>query len=185
MNKNFNIIISGVGGHGIITLIKIIDEAAFIDGYDVKSSELHGLAQRGGSVLAHIKFGKKIYSPLVSDGSADLVIATELMEGLRTLKFLNSKTQFLVNKNLLPFIGGLSEEKIMQQLPKKNIQIVEASKICIEKFGKEAVSTIYLLGLVIRNNLIPLKQESVLKAIEKIVPDKYLDLNIKAFNSHD
>jgi len=77
-NKTFNIIISGVGGQGVITLLSLIDEASFIEGYDVKSSELHGLSQRGGSVEAHIRFGKKVYSPLISLGSADLVISLEM-----------------------------------------------------------------------------------------------------------
>ena len=73
--KPFNIVIAGTGGQGIITLISIINEAIFIDGYDIKSSELHGLSQRGGGVEAFIRFGKKVYSPLFSFGKADLVLS--------------------------------------------------------------------------------------------------------------
>lgn len=186
MNKNFNLIITGVGGQGLITLLQIIDEAAFFEGYDVKSSELHGLSQRGGSVLAHIRFGKKIYSPLIERGGADLIISLELLEGLRESVFANQKTNILINKNMMPFLGGLPEEEILEKLPKENLYLVPASQICREKLSKEVVSSIYLLGCAVFKNLIPLKEESVVKAIEKIIPEKYRDLNIKAFKlAHD
>ena len=75
MKNNFNIIISGIGGQGIITLTRILAEAALLQGLDVKTSELHGLSQRGGSVETHIRFGRNIFSPLVRQGSADLIIS--------------------------------------------------------------------------------------------------------------
>lgn len=184
INKNFNLIITGVGGQGIITLLSLIDEAAFIEGYDIKSSELHGLSQRGGSVLAHIRFGKKVYSPLVEQGQADLIIGLELLEGLRALSFSNKETNVLINKYSLPILGGLPMEKIIKRLEEntnKKLHLIPASDICKEKLGKEVVSTIYLLGYAVYKNLIPLKEESVLKAIENIIPKKYQELNIKAF----
>ena len=115
-NKNFNIIITGVGGQGIVTLLQVIDEAAFIEGYDVKSSELHGLSQRGGSVEAHIRFGKKVFSPMVSDGGADLIIALEALEGLRESVKAGKQTKILINEYFLPFIGSVSKEEIIKQL---------------------------------------------------------------------
>ncbi|MEK7658417.1 MAG: indolepyruvate oxidoreductase subunit beta [Patescibacteria group bacterium] len=194
-NKNFNLIISGVGGQGLITLLKIITESALIDGHDVKSSELHGLSQRGGSVLAHIRFGAKIYSPMVSEGKADLIMSLELLEGLRYLGFGNKETNVLINRYSLPVLGGLKEEEILKSLsrlqgnrgsttssgPDKNLYLVEASKICKEKLQKEVISALYLLGYAVYKKLIPLKEESVLKAIEKLIPEKYLELNKKAF----
>lgn len=184
INKTFNIIIKGVGGQGIITLLSIIDEAAFIDGYDIKSSELHGLSQRGGSVEAHIRFGKKIYSPLVSSGQADLIIGLEILEGLRGFSQANNETKFLINEYSLPFLKSLKKEEISEKLkiiPKNNLYLVPASEICKKEFNNEVVSGIYLLGYAIYKKLIPLKAGSVLKAIEKIIPKKYLKLNIKAF----
>lgn len=184
-DKTFNIIISGVGGQGVITLLSLIDEAAFIEGYDVKSSELHGLSQRGGSVLTHVRFGKKVYSPLIQDGRADLIIGLELLEGLRVLNFANKDTAVLVNKYIFPVLGGLPQEEIIKKLNEsfiKKMHIVEASEICREKLQNEVVSTIYLLGYAVSKNLIPIKKESILKAIENIVPEKYRELNIKAFN---
>lgn len=180
---------TGVGGQGLITLVSIINEAAFTEGYDVRSSELHGLSQRGGSVIIHIKFGKKINSPLVVRGKADLVLGLELLEGLRGVDFAGKNTKFLVNKYSLPFIGGMNEKEILENLnkiTKGNLELVSASDICKEKLGKEVISGTYLLGYGVYKKMIPLKPESVLKAIEKVIPQKYLELNIKAFKlSHD
>ena len=81
--KEFNIVIVGTGGQGLITLLEIISEAALSEGFDVKTSELHGLSQRGGSVEVHITFGKKVLSPLVSQGEANLIIALEIQEALK------------------------------------------------------------------------------------------------------
>jgi indolepyruvate ferredoxin oxidoreductase, beta subunit len=184
-NNNFNIIITGVGGQGLITLLQVIDEAAFIQGYEVRSSELHGLSQRGGSVEAHIRFGKKVYSPLVLSGTADLVIGLEMLEGLREFPKSGKNTKFLINKYSSPFPGSLKAEEIekyFKSLQKENLHLVPASDICKEKLQNEVVSTLYLLGYAVNKNLIPLKEESVLKAIEIIMPKKYLELNIKAFN---
>lgn len=174
MDKTFNIIITGVGGQGLVKLVQIIDEACFVDGYAFRSSEIHGLAQRGGSVLAHIRFGKKVYSPMVQEGLADLIIATELMEGLRVVRFANKNTKILINKKLISFLGGLVEEDIFKRLPKKNLYLVEAP---------EKMAGIYLLSFALKNNLLPFKDESVIKAIKKIIPEKFLDNNIKVFNS--
>jgi indolepyruvate ferredoxin oxidoreductase beta subunit len=182
--KNFNLIINGVGGQGVVTLLSLVDEAAFVEGYDVRSSELHGLSQRGGSVETHIRFGEKVYSPLIPNGKADLILSLEMLEGLRETAKSGKATKFLVNEFVSPFIGSLTKEEIKKQFDglKNEIHFVPASEICKEKLQNEVVSTIYLLGYAVSNNLIPLKKESVLKAIENIVPEKYRELNIKAFN---
>jgi indolepyruvate ferredoxin oxidoreductase beta subunit len=183
MDKIFNLIINGVGGQGVITLLSLIDEAVFVEGYDVRSAELHGLSQRGGSVATHIRFGKKVYSPLISNGKADLIISLEMLEGLRETAKAGKQTKFLINDFISPFQGSLEKEEIKKQFGnlKNEIHIVPASDICKEKLQNEVVSTTYLLGYAIGKNLIPLKKESVLKAIENIVPEKYRELNIKAF----
>ena len=184
MQETFNLIINGVGGQGVITLLSLIDEAAFIQGYDVRSSELHGLSQRGGSVGTHVRFGKKVYSPLIPNGKADLIISLEMLEGLRETAKMGSQTKFLVNDYVSPFQGSLTKEEIKTQFDniKNDLHIVNASGSCKEKLQNEVVSTIYLLGYAVYKNLIPLKKESVIKAIENIVPEKYRELNINAFN---
>jgi len=184
MKKNFNIVIAGTGGQGLITLTQIIAEAALIKDFDVKTSELHGLSQRGGSVETHIRFGKKVFSPLVSLGSADLILGLEILEGLRAFPYANSKTIFLVNKFTLPFPGSPLEKEIIKKLKsaaKGPKYIIPASEICQKELGKEVVSGIYLLGIASFKKLISLKPESILRAISKVVPEKYLELNKKAF----
>ena len=182
MENNFNLVINGVGGQGVITLLSLIDQAAFVEGYDVRSSELHGLSQRGGSVSTHIRFGKKVYSPLIPNGKADLVISLEMLEGLRETAKSGKQTKFLINEFNSPFIRSLTKEDIKKQLKelKNEIHFVAASDICKEKLQNEVVSTIYLLGYAVSKKLIPLKEESVIKAIEDIVPEKYREINIKA-----
>lgn len=185
MEKNFNLIITGVGGQGLITLVSIINEATFIEGYDVRSSELHGLAQRGGSVEVHIKFGKKVFSPMVKKGDADLIMGLELTEAVRSSVFAGKQTKFLIDKNIVPYLEGSSEEKLLEMLKKsskENLQFVEASKICKEKLQKEVLAGTYLLGCAVAKNLLPIKKESVLQAIKNIIPEKYQEINIKAFN---
>jgi len=183
MNKNFNLIINGVGGQGIITLLFLVGQAAINEGYDVRSSELHGLSQRGGSVETHIKFGKKVYSPLISNGKADLIISLEILEALRETAKAGKTAKFLINDFISPFQGSLSKEEIKKQLGelKNELHMISASDICKEKLQNEVVSTTYLLGYAISKNLIPLKKESVIKAIEEKIPEKYRELNIKAF----
>lgn len=182
MDKTFNLIIAGVGGQGVITLIQIIDEAAFAEGYDVRSSELHGLSQRGGSVEAHIRFGKKVFSPMVQNGKADLIFALEALEGLRESAKAGKQTNILANEYFFPLQGSLPNEEIMKNLQaKNNLHLVRASKICKEKLQNEIVCTLYMLGYAINKELMPLKAESALMAIRNVVPAKYQDLNIKAF----
>jgi len=183
MDKTFNLIINGVGGQGVITLLTLIDESALIESFDVKSSELHGLSQRGGSVETHVRFGKKVYSPLISNGKADLIISLEMLEGLRETAKAGKQTTFLINDFVSPFQGSLLKEEIKKQLLelKNKMHIVAASDICKEKFQNEVVSSTYLFGYAIAHNLIPIKKESALKAIEKF-PQKYIELNKNAFN---
>ena len=183
--KEFNIVIVGTGGQGQITLLQILAEAALLEGYDVKTSELHGLSQRGGSVEVHLRFGKEIYSPLVSQGKADLILGLEMQESLKASYFANSKTNFLVNKYIvpIPFQKPLSEDEILKILKKfsKKVTLIEAANICQKEFGTSVVAGIYLLSLASFKKLIPLKPVSILKAIKKIIPEKYLELNLKTF----
>jgi len=185
-NKNFNLVIVGIGGQGQITLLKILAEACLAENYDFKTSELHGLSQRGGSVEVHIRWGKIIFSPLVNQGRADLVLSLEFQESLRALYYASQKTKFLINNYLLPIAQEkmFSQKEILSSIKKftQNIEIAEAGKICQEKLANELLAGVYLLSLASKKNLIPLKPQSILKAIEKVVPQKYLELNIKAFN---
>jgi len=141
--EQFNMVIFGTGGQGLITLLQIISEAAIAQGYDVRTSELHGLSQRGGSVEVHIRFGNKIYSPLVAQGKADLILALEEQEALRGIYFASPKTKFLINQFLIPvpLKRPLTEDEIQNHLKKvsKEILVVPADRICQEKLGNSVV----------------------------------------------
>lgn len=197
--NNFNIIIAGVGGQGLVILTQILAEAAFLERKDIKTSELHGLSQRGGSVETHIRFGKKacpvgsgskrdacgVHSFLIDEGKADLVLSLEIQEGLRKISFSHTKTIFVVNDNYISYHGGLDKNKIEQKIKsllKNRLYLISASDICKKEIGNEVVSGIYLLGYCAFKKLIPLKPESILKAIGRIIPAKYLELNKKAFD---
>jgi len=189
MKKNFeqfNILIVGTGGQGQITLLQILAEAALFEGKEIKTSELHGLSQRGGSVEVHLRFGKKIFSPLVSQGKADLILGLEMQECLKACYFANSKTVFLINKYFvpIPLQKLLTEKEILKILKKfsKKVTLIEAANICQKELGTNIVAGIYLLSLASFKKLIPLKPASILKAIKKIIPEKYLELNLKTFN---
>lgn len=169
----------------MITILKIISQAAADEGLDVRTSELHGLSQRGGSVEVFIRFGKKIYSPLVTQSKADLVISLEEQEALNGLYFSNPKTVFLVNKYRTPtFTKDVLEQDILEIVKKnsKNIFLIPASEICQKILSTDVVSGIYLLGYAVDKKYLPLKQSSIVSAIKKIIPKKYLELNLKALN---
>ncbi len=176
MKKDFNIVIVGTGGQGLITLLQIIAEAALASNFDVKTSELHGLSQRGGSVEVHIRFGQKIYSPIVAQSKADLIIALEMQESLKATYFANNKTTFLINKHIvpIPLQKSLSEGQILTTLKKisKKIKVVEASGV---------TTGVYLLSLASFKGLIPLSPNLIFRAIKKVIPQQYLEVNKKTF----
>ncbi len=183
--KEFNIIIVGSGGQGQITLLQILAEAGFCEGYDIKTSELRGLSQRGGSVEVHIRLGKEVSSPLVSQGKADFILGLEMQECLKACYFANPETIFLINKYLIPipFQKAIPEKETLKILKKftKKINLIPAAEICQKELGTNVVTGIYLISYAAFKKLIPLKPNSILRAIKKIIPEKYLELNLKTF----
>lgn len=184
-NTQFNIVIVGTGGQGLLTLLQVLAEAAVSSGLDVKTSELHGLSQRGGSVEVHIRFGKKIYSPLVAQAKADLIISLETQESLRAAYFANAQTNFLINKHIvpIPLQTSIPESQVLNMLKKisPKAKIVPASDICQQEVGTKVVAGIYLVSLAVFQKLIPLKADLVFRAIKKVIPVNYLRLNLKTF----
>jgi indolepyruvate ferredoxin oxidoreductase beta subunit len=183
--EQFNMVIVGTGGQGLITLLQIAAEAALSSGFDIRTSELHGLSQRGGSVEVHIRFGRKIYSPLISRGGADLILGLEIQESLRGAYFASSQTRFLIDKYLVPIPSQkpFSETQILQILKKisREVKLLPAFEICQKEFGTGVTAGIYLLSLASFKGLVPLKPNLILQAIKKVIPGKYLDLNLKTF----
>ena len=186
MSKDFNMVIVGVGGQGLITLTKLLAEAAKLEGFDIKSSELHGLSQRGGSVETLIRFGRKIHSPLVRQGGADLIIALESQEALKSCYYASEdKTNFLVNDYFksIPNKELPSKQDVVKQLEKfaKQVIAIVGTNIAKEKLEKEVLVGVLLISSAIAQGLIPLKADSLLKIIKKQIPERYLEMNIKAF----
>ncbi|MGC8981334.1 MAG: 2-oxoacid:acceptor oxidoreductase family protein [Minisyncoccia bacterium] len=183
--KKFNLIIGGVGGQGQITLMQILANACLLKNFDVKSSEVHGLSQRRGSVEVHLRFGKNIFSPLVKEGDVDLVIALEKQEALRLIYYGNKdKTIFLINDFNIPIIGGknLEDEYIKENLKKfsKDFIFVPATKICEEKLKNQIVAGTYLISYASYKKLIPIEIEYIEKSIKEIIKPEFIDINLKA-----
>jgi len=182
-DKTFNTIISGYGGQGVLMIAEIIANAALRRGYDVKEAELHGLAQRGGSLECHVRFGKKVYSPLVMRGNADLIISLETLEALRACYWANKDTDILLNKKT--FNTPFSAEQLVAKIKKvtKKISIVDADA-AVEKLTGDIISAnIFMLGLAVKKGLLPLKKEDVWKAIAEKVRPQFLEENKKVFTA--
>jgi len=183
--KTFGVVIVGTGGQGLITLLEILSDAAIKQGLDAKTSELHGLSQRGGSVEVHIKFGKQVFSPLVGAKKADLIVGLEMQECLKAAYFASPQTKFLINKLAVAIPGkvSLTEEEVVKDLKKftKSIEMIDANDICAKELGTPVVSGIFLLCLAAFKKMIPLEPETILEAIKSSVAPKHLDLNIKTW----
>lgn len=183
MNKNFNIVITGVGGQGLITLLDVISQAAFNKGFDVKTSELHGLSQRGGSVSVYIRFGKKVYSPMVPKGKADLVLALEFQEALNALEFANKETIFVINNYQTPTLGESASFKQVEEnikLATNKIFTLPFSTICEKELQNGVVLGVAMLGFAILKGALPLTKEEIMEAIKETMPEKFWELNLKA-----
>ncbi len=190
--KEFNIIVTGIGGHGVLTLETIIAEAAMREGYDLKTSELHGLAQRGGTISTHIRFGEKIYSPLVLQGEANVIIALEPLEALRAAYYGSKEhgTVFLTDSYrvtpLSVFVSHEhypSNEEIVNTLHKfsKKVMMINASDAVMKETGDNIATNIYMLGYAVAEKLIPLKKENVIEAMRSVFPEKHFEVNRKIF----
>ncbi len=183
---NLSIMIVGVGGQGTLLASRVLGNVALNQGYDVKVSEVHGMSQRGGSVVTYVKMGEKVYSPLVEKGEADIVIAFESLEALRWVDYLKKDGTLIVNEqeiDPMPVITGRAKypENIIKKLRDAGIRLQSIDALNIaRKCGNIKAVNIVLIGLVARTTSID--KEVWLKAIEEIVPKKVLDVNIKAFN---
>jgi indolepyruvate ferredoxin oxidoreductase beta subunit len=186
--KVFNLVIVGYGGQGVLSLAEIIGKAALKQGFDVKEVELHGLVQRGGSLQCHVRFGEKVFSPMVRKAGADLIIALEALEGLRACYYANrEKTILLTDKRVLS-PSPVDEEKIsleelISEMKKfvKKVETVEASKI-VESLTRDiAMSNVFMLGYSIAKNLLPIKKEIAWEAVSERIRPQFLETNKKVF----
>ena len=179
-----NIMIVGVGGQGTLLASRILGKVAIKEGYDVKVSEVHGMSQRGGSVVTYVKYGEKVYSPIIDRGEADLVLAFELLEAYRALPYVKEGGKILVNNqrmNPMPVITGAMEypENIEEKLrAKTNVEIIDALPLAEEAGTIKAVNVV-LIGFLAKS--MDVSKQVWLYVIKETVPEKFLDMNIKAF----
>lgn len=190
-NKTYNIVVTGCGGQGVITLTKIISQAALLSGLDVKMSEVHGLAQRGGHLECHVKLGKVVHSSLVPQGDADLIIALEPLEALRCLWYASRKTQLIINTAEIIPIAKYQDKKEYPSLDKivkeikpftEKIDRLEATKIVEEAVKTTVPLNVYMLGYAFHKNFLPLKKEKLLESIKTTISEKYFEINKKVFD---
>ncbi len=185
-NDTTNVIVCGVGGQGILLASDILCTVAFLSGKDVKKSEIHGMAQRGGSVITHVRFGDRVFSPLIEVGRADFVLAFEKLEALRYSYFLKKGGCVIANDLELPPMSVLTgarpyPDDIKDTLNKlARTYFVPAQQIALNLGNVRAVNII-LLGSLAR--FLSFDEDLWINAIKEHIKPKYVELNIKAFKA--
>ena len=182
-----NILLVGVGGQGILLASEILSETFMLAGFDVKKSEIHGMSQRGGSVVSHVRYGNQVFSPIVPEGEGDVLFGFELLETFRYLGLLKKEAKVIANDLCIPPPSVLSgKESYPEGLVERiksfhpDFLLVDGMKLAKEAGNPKAANTA-LLGAVSKRLEIP--EEFWMKAIEKLVPAKALEVNQKAFLS--
>jgi indolepyruvate ferredoxin oxidoreductase beta subunit len=180
-NKTTDVFICGVGGQGILLASEILADMALAKGLDVKKSEVHGMAQRGGSVVSHVRYGEKVYSPVIAEGEADVLASFEKMEALRWIQFVKPGGKVIVNsQEIVP--SGMDTypptvaRKIEERIP--GAMFVDALTLAKEAGHLRAVN-IVMLGAF--STFLSFTEDEWKAAIEARVPKKTIEINLKAF----
>jgi len=186
MGDVFSIFITGVGGQGILLASEVLSEVARIAGKDIKKSEVHGMAQRGGSVVAHVKIGADVASPIISDGEADVVLAFEKMEALRHINALKPDGKIVVNDEEIapaPVAAGLMDypDDIWDRIKKAAAAVLVPGAKLAKQAGTIKATNVVLLGAL--SSFMPFEDKHWKKAIENIVPPKFVEVNLNAFEA--
>ena len=183
-----NIMIVGVGGQGSLLASKLLGHLLLSEGYDVKVSEVHGMSQRGGSVVTYVRYGKKVYSPVIDKGEADVIISFEKLEAARWLEFLKKDGTIITNTQEvepMPVITGAAAypENLIEKMQAAGAKVDAKDFLSIaQEAGSAKAVNIALMGRL--STYFPeISDEQWQDAIEKIVPPKFLDLNKKAFGA--
>jgi indolepyruvate ferredoxin oxidoreductase beta subunit len=182
-----DIVFSGVGGQGVVVLSDIYCEAAMLEGFDVAKAEIHGMAQRGGSIVAYTRIGDKVESPLIETGKADAIVGFEVLETARSLPMMKQNGTVIVNTKLIQpscLPSGIKPKSIQELmvLLRKKALVYEVDGIGIaERLGNLLVVNTILLGALSALPEIPVKVESFQQAIAGKLKERYINLNLKAF----
>ena len=180
-----NIMIVGVGGQGSLLASKLLGHLLLQEGYDVKVSEVHGMSQRGGSVVTYVRFGEKVYSPIIDKGEADVIVSFEKLEAARYVEYLKKDGRIVVNTqeiDPMPVIIGAASypENLIEKMEALGVQVDPMDCLSLaNKAGSAKAVNIVLMGRLSRYFEIP--EDKWLQAIEECVPARFKDLNLKAF----
>ncbi|MGI5939085.1 MAG: indolepyruvate oxidoreductase subunit beta [Thermoleophilia bacterium] len=181
----FNMLLSGVGGQGVVLASYVLSQVAMAEGYDVKQSEVHGMSQRGGSVTSHFRFGEKVWAPLVTPGTADVLLAFEALEALRYIHWLRPKGLLVYSTlqiNPSPVSAGLAEypsdidTRIATVWPR--VHSVDANRLA-QQAGTVKAANVVMLGAV--SGALPFAARTWEAVIRRAVPPKTVDVNLEAF----
>ena len=180
-----NIMIVGVGGQGTLLASKLLGRMLLAKGYDVKVSEVHGMSQRGGSVVTYVRYGEKVYSPIIDKGEADFILSFELLEAARWTEYLKSGGKLITNTqqvNPMPVITGAAEypAELVEKMAALGIDVDAIDALSLaEQAGSSKAVNIVLLGRLAK--WYDFSLEEWMGAIEQSVPAKFLEMNKQAF----
>ena len=181
-----NIMIVGVGGQGSLLASRILGNAVLLKGFDVKVSEVHGMSQRGGSVVTYVKYGEKVASPVSCRGEADIIMSFELLEAARWLPYLKKGGVVITNTqqiNPMPVITGAAEypENLPEKMRATGAKVIAADALAIAReAGSEKAVNVALIGLM--SHALGFDSETLREAVRMSVPEKFVELNLKAFD---
>jgi indolepyruvate ferredoxin oxidoreductase beta subunit len=183
--KTTNILICGVGGQGILLAGELLGNIALESGFDVKKSEIHGMAQRGGSVVSHIRFGERIYSPTIKEREADFIMSFEKMETLRYIPYLKEDGIVIVNnQKISPTNTSIKASTYIENIEEhlngkcKSIKTVDAIKVA-EKVGNVKAANVVMIGAL--SKFLNFSASDWEKTFNFLIPKKYLNLNLSSF----
>ena len=184
-DKTFNILLVGVGGQGTILASELLALVLLAAGFDVKKSEVHGMAQRGGRVVSHVRFGKKVYSSLIVKGEADILVGFEMAETLRSLDWLSSGARVLAErKAILPYTSQVGEAPYPFDALDRvrdagfDLTVVDGEALA-EKTGEKKTANVVLMGALAR--YLPVERSTWEETIKKNMPEKLVKMNLEAF----
>jgi len=177
--------IVGVGGQGSLLASRIIGNAVLLQGYDVKVSEVHGMAQRGGSVVTYVKYGEKVYSPVICKGEADIILSFEQLEAARYVSYLKPDGIIITNTqqiNPMPVVAGTAEypQNLHNDIESLGIKIISADALELAvQAGNDKAVNVALIGLM--SAFLGFDNDIFIQAIKMSVPEKSLEVNLKAY----
>ena len=187
MKNKADIIFCGVGGQGILLASEIISQVALDSGLDIKKSEVHGMAQRGGSVVSHVRISEKVYSPLIKTGTADYLVSFEQIETVRYIDLLKPDGEIIMNtQRIVPITAYIGDtpypDDVIPMLKVKtaNIHPIDALDIAVKAGNKNTVNIVMLGAL---SNVMEFEEKIWIESLRKRVPAKFLDVNMKAFKA--